>query len=66
MKDIDYEDDDLADDQKIGKWWDSICDDGYWSGAIINTKYEELWPDAKSFVNELYNSPRGNNHAMQR
>lgn len=35
-------------------WWEEEKSNLMWSGAISNLKWEELWPEAKDSLLEIY------------
>ena len=38
----------------VERWWEKVKDNMYWSGAIVETPWEQLWDDAKEELREIY------------
>lgn len=41
-------------EKQVSKWWNSVCKHSSWSGAVINLPWDELWPEAKADISEIY------------
>lgn len=41
-------------DDPVQVWWDEVKDNQFWSGAIVGMEWNELWPEAQTEIEELF------------
>lgn len=37
----------------IEKWWETVKDSDYWSGAIVGLGWDDLWPEAQEEIRQI-------------
>jgi len=49
----------------VEMWWNSVKDNQYWSGSIVNLTWNQLWDEAKEELYQIANKLEELNHATK-
>jgi hypothetical protein len=47
------------DEDQIATWWNARKDQGVWSGAIVGSTWDQLWPEVHATLRSVYRSAHG-------